>query len=72
MPKSGILDPQGQVIMHSLESLGFQGVDDVRVGKLIEMKLNHQSRIDTEKAVQDMCRKLLANPVIESFEIDIS
>ncbi len=72
MPKSGILDPQGQVIMHSLESMGFQGVDDVRVGKMIEMKLDHQSKEEAEKTVQDMCRKLLANPNIESFGVDVS
>ncbi len=72
MPKTGILDPQGQVILHSLESLGFQGVDDIRVGKMIEMKLDHPSRAEAERSVAEMCRKLLANPNIESFEVDVS
>ena len=72
MPKSGILDPQGQVIMHSLESLGFRDIDDIRVGKMIEIKLDQPSKEEAEKAVKEMCRKLLANPNIESFEVDIN
>lgn len=72
MPKAGILDPQGQVIMHSLESLGFRDIDDIRIGKMIEIKLDQPSKEEAEKAVKEMCRKLLANPNIESFEVDIS
>ncbi len=71
MPKPGILDPQGQVILHSLESLGFQGIDNVRVGKLILLKIDRPGNAEAESSVREMCRKLLANPNIESFEIEI-
>ena len=65
--KNGVLDPQGKAIHHALEGLGFSGVNDVRAGKLIEL--------DLESAVSDddieaMCRKLLANTVIENFRIE--
>ena len=64
--KSGVLDPQGKAIHHALESLGFKGVNDVRQGKLIELDLDDNV---TEAEIEDMCRKLLANMVIENFEI---
>ena len=65
--KSGVLDPQGKAIHHALEGLGFTGINDVRVGKLIELDL--VDGID-DAAIEDMCRKLLANPVIENFRIE--
>ncbi len=67
--KNGVLDPQGKAIHHALEGLGFSGVNDVRAGKLIELDLaDHVSHEDVEA----MCRKLLANTVIENFRIERS
>ncbi|MBK9588603.1 MAG: phosphoribosylformylglycinamidine synthase subunit PurS [Sphingomonadales bacterium] len=65
--KNGVLDPQGKAIHHALEGLGFGGVNGVRQGKLIELDLD-----DTiaDAAVEEMCRKLLANTVIENFRIE--
>ena len=65
--KSGVLDPQGKAIHHALEGLGFRGVNDVRAGKLIELDLDAGVG---EAEVEDMCRKLLANTVIENFRIE--
>jgi phosphoribosylformylglycinamidine synthase PurS subunit len=65
--KNGVLDPQGKAIHHALEGLGFAGVRDVRAGKLIELDLA-ESVGDEE--VEAMCRKLLANTVIENFRIE--
>ncbi len=65
--KNGVLDPQGKAIHHALEGLGFTGVNDVRAGKLIELDLA-ESVGDEE--VEAMCRKLLANIVIENFRIE--
>ena len=65
--KPGVLDPQGKAIHHALEGLGFGGVNDVRAGKLIELDLTE----DTADAdIEEMCRKLLANTVIENFRIE--
>ena len=65
--KPGVLDPQGRAIHHALEDLGFDGVRDVRAGKLIELELADGT---SEAAVEDMCRKLLANTVIENFRVE--
>ena len=65
--KNGVLDPQGKAIHHALEGLGFGGLQDVRAGKLIELDLADGTS-DTE--IEDMCRKLLANTVIENFRIE--
>jgi phosphoribosylformylglycinamidine synthase PurS subunit len=65
--KNGVLDPQGKAIHHALEGLGFAGVNDVRAGKLIE--LDHEPGL-TDAEIEDMCRKLLANTVIENFRIE--
>jgi phosphoribosylformylglycinamidine synthase len=65
--KNGVLDPQGKAIHHALEGLGFHGVNDVRAGKLIELDLD-ASVADAD--VEAMCRKLLANTVIENFHIE--
>lgn len=62
-----MLDPQGKAIHHALESLGFAGVNDVRQGKLIELDLNDSV---SDEDIEAMCRKLLANMVIETFEIE--
>lgn len=65
--KNGVLDPQGKAIHHALEGLGFDGVNDVRAGRLIE--IDHAPGLTTAQ-LEDMCRKLLANMVIENFEIE--
>jgi phosphoribosylformylglycinamidine synthase subunit PurS len=65
--KNGVLDPQGKAIHHALEGLGFTGVNDVRAGKLIELDL---AETVGDAEVEAMCRKLLANTVIENFRIE--
>lgn len=65
--KPGVLDPQGKAIHHALEGLGFNGVQDVRAGKLIELELADGT---AEPAIEQMCRQLLANTVIENFRIE--
>ena len=65
--KSGVLDPQGKAIHHALEGLGFSGVNDVRAGKLIELDLADGT---SDAEIEDMCRRLLANTVIENFRIE--
>jgi phosphoribosylformylglycinamidine synthase PurS subunit len=73
-PKKGILDPQGVAIERSLPALGFDGVSGVRVGKFIELDLDVANGADPEAAraeIDAMCRKLLANPIIEDFTFAI-
>jgi len=71
--KTGVLEPQGKAILSSLHSLGHDGVDDVRVGKLIEIDLKNATTVEqANKEVQAMCDELLANPVIENYEIKIT
>jgi phosphoribosylformylglycinamidine synthase subunit PurS len=65
--KNGVLDPQGKAIHHALEGLGFTGVQDVRAGRLIEIE--HDDNVGKAE-LEDMARKLLANMVIENFEIE--
>jgi len=65
--KPGVLDPQGRAIQHSLEGLGFAGVNDVRAGRLIELDVDESV---SDEALDDMCRKLLANMVIENFRVE--
>ncbi|MEM6857616.1 MAG: phosphoribosylformylglycinamidine synthase subunit PurS [Pseudomonadota bacterium] len=64
--KPGVLDPQGRAVHHALEAMSFDGVDDVRIGRLIEMEVAEGTGRETLEA---MCTKLLANTVIEDFEI---
>ncbi len=64
--KDGVLDPQGKAIHHALESLEFSGVNDVRAGKLIELDVDNGV---SDETLQKMCEKLLANTVIENYEI---
>ena len=65
--KGGVLDPQGKAIHHALDGLGFSGVNDVRAGKLIE--LDHDDNV-SDSDIEAMCKKLLANTVIENFRIE--
>jgi phosphoribosylformylglycinamidine synthase PurS subunit len=62
-PKEGILDPQGQAVERALPALGFEGVSNVRVGRLVELE------VDDASQVPEMCERLLANPLIEDFEV---
>ncbi|CAM4011197.1 phosphoribosylformylglycinamidine synthase subunit PurS [Novosphingobium lubricantis] len=65
--KNGVLDPQGRAIHHSLEGLGFAGVNDVRAGRVIELDVADGT---SDATLDDMCRKLLANMVIENYRIE--
>ena len=71
MLKPGIADPQGQTIEKALPVLGYDGVAGVRVGKRIELQLDASDTDDARTKVEAMCRQLLSNPVIESFEVAI-
>lgn len=68
--KNGVLDPQGQTIKGALEDLGYHGIMDVRSGKFYQIKLNSQSSKETKTLLAEISNKLLANPVIETFEIE--
>jgi len=69
--KEGVLDPQGKAVKNSLSSLGFNSVTDVRVGKYIELNIDEDDSGSVKEEVDKMCKKLLANPVIETFEVKI-
>lgn len=69
--KNGVLDPQGAAVRHSLGALGFDGVEKVRQGKVIELELSETDADKAQKTVKDMCEKLLANTVIEDYAIEI-
>lgn len=69
--KNGVLDPQGKAIQHALGALGFDGVDDVRQGKYIELDLTDTNKEAAQANVEEMCKKLLSNMVIENYTIDI-
>jgi phosphoribosylformylglycinamidine synthase len=67
-PKDGILDPQGDAVRHSLRKLGFE-VSSARIGRVVDLELAEDDREEAEAQVRRMCSELLANPLIESFEI---
>jgi phosphoribosylformylglycinamidine synthase PurS subunit len=69
--KPGVLDPQGKAIGNALKTLGFTGVGEVRQGKLIELELSDADPAAARTRVEEMCRQLLANPVIENYTIEI-
>lgn len=68
--KNGVLDPQGKAVEHALATLGFAGVGEVRIGKYIELELNDAAE-KTKENVENMCKQLLANTVIENFDVEI-
>lgn len=72
MLKDGVLDPQGEAVRHALGTLGFQGVEAVRQGKVIELDLAATDRAAAEAEVVRMCETLLANTVIESYRVEIA
>ena len=65
--KPGVLDPQGRAVHHALDGLGFEGVEDVRIGRLVELELSQDV---SDESLRDMCEKLLANTVIENYRIE--
>ncbi len=69
--KSGVLDPQGKAVQHALASLGFGGIDEVRQGKYIELSLSGTDRDKAKAEVEQMCKSLLANTVIENYSVEI-
>jgi phosphoribosylformylglycinamidine synthase len=69
--KPTVNDPQGRTILGGLKSLGFDGAEDVRAGKYLEIKLDAGARSEAEALVDEMCQRLLANPVIESYRYDV-
>lgn len=69
--KNGVLDPQGKAIEHALSNMGFDGVDEARQGKYIELDLSETDKAKAEAAVDEMCRKLIANTVIENYSIEL-
>lgn len=72
MPKAGVLDPQGKAIGHALSGLGFAGVGEVRMGKIIELELAETDPARARAAAEDMARRLLANTVIEGFTVEVA
>jgi phosphoribosylformylglycinamidine synthase len=71
MLKDGVLDPQGRAIARALHSLGFESVDDVRAGKLIEIKLAARDEASARGELDAMCKQLLANPIVETYRVEI-
>ncbi len=72
MLKPGVLDPQGKAIGHALQTLGFEGVGEVRAGKVIELELSEHDPAQARAVAEDMARRLLANTVIEGFHVEIA
>ena len=70
--KSTVADPQGLTIKHALENLGYREVEDVRVGKLVSLKVKDQNPETIKKKIDEMCKKLLANPIIEDYTFEIT
>jgi phosphoribosylformylglycinamidine synthase len=69
--KEGVLDPQGKAIHHALDAMNFEGIDDVRMGKQIVLKLTSTNRDDAMKEVEKMAEDILANTVIEDYTIEL-
>jgi len=69
--KNGVLDPQGKAIGHALNNLGFGSVGEVRQGKVIDIELSEQDQAKARAEIKDMCEKLLANTIIEKYEIEL-
>ncbi|MDQ4143577.1 MAG: phosphoribosylformylglycinamidine synthase subunit PurS [Actinomycetota bacterium] len=69
--RAGIADPQGHTIERALPALGYEGVKNVRVGKLIELEVEAENPEEARSSVREMCERLLANPVIEAYEVEV-
>ncbi len=72
LPLKDLLDPQGKAVAGSLHNLGLERVEDVRIGRHITLQLEAASPAEAQQIAEDACRKLLANPVMESFEVTIA
>lgn len=72
MPRQTILDPQGQAVEHALAALEFEGVEQVRVGKVLTLMLASETQEAAEREAQTMCQRLLANPVTEDFAVSVT
>ena len=72
MPRAGVLDPQGKAVAQALVGLGFEGVEAARQGKVLELELAETDPAAAEAALAAMCERLLANPVIEDYTIEIA
>ncbi len=72
MLKPGVLDPQGRAIGHALGTMGFEGVGEVRAGKIIELELAASTEAEARTQAEDMARRLLANTVIERFHVEVA
>lgn len=70
-PRAGLLDPQGKAVHHALQSLDFPEVEDVRVGRLVRLRLRAGSPDEARERADEMCRKLLANPVTEDYRLEL-
>lgn len=69
--KRGILDPAGKAVLSSLESLGYKGISQVRIGKYMEIDIEGRSKVEAEKDIKDMCETLLANTTIEDYSLEM-
>ena len=69
--KQGVLDPQGKAIHHALDAMNFEGVEDVRMGKQIVLKLSSDNKEDAQKEVEKMAEEILANTIIEDYTIEL-
>ncbi len=72
MPRAGVLDPQGKAVAQALAGLGFEGVEAARQGKVLELELAETDPAAAEAALTSMCERLLANPVVEDYTIEIA
>jgi phosphoribosylformylglycinamidine synthase len=69
--KKTVVDPQGKTVKHALESIGYRNLEEVRMGKLVVVKLNYQDKKRAAEEIEGMCKKLLANPIIEDYSYKI-
>ena len=69
--KDGVLDPQGSTIKRALEDMGYQGIKDIRFGKMFEITFQNSVKSKPEELIDEICRKLLTNPVIEKYNFEI-
>lgn len=70
--KELVLDPQGTTLRRSMETMGYQGIEDVRMGKFIQVRFNSDDRKEVEERVKEMCQKILSNPVIEQYSYSLT
>ncbi|MFN8298351.1 MAG: phosphoribosylformylglycinamidine synthase subunit PurS [Chitinophagales bacterium] len=71
MPLKELLDPQGKAVEHGLQKMNFRSVDDVRIGKHITIKLSANSKEEASAQVEEACKKLLANPIMEGYKFEV-